>query len=193
MKTDGPKKNQLPKFVSTKAVNVKTDALKKTVQKDFVSKHSDLSDSCISELCALKRIQKKKRKWVKECSQEWLKLSTLSSNNSKNKMSVTDTSSDVTNYVQDATVKTCSVKILNIVCNRKCSCLSCSKLLASHLHSFTLAAYKIIKCFKCAKGITNNWIPKSELQGVTNSKGTISAWVPKCVWFRMCRPVIDGT
>ena len=114
---------------------------------------------------------------MKECSQERVKLSILSSNNTKIKMFVTDTSSDVTNSVQDVTVKTCSVKNLNIVSNRKCSCLSCSKLLASDLHSFTFPVHKNIKFSNCAKGMTYKWIPKSELQGITNSKGPISVWV----------------
>ena len=178
------KSNQLSKSESSKAVNgftsivPKNKFVPKVVQKDLISKRSDLSDSSISESCTLNRIAKEKGKFVKECNLgNHFKSSSLSRNKSINKKSVTDTNSDVTKPVNNVTLKTCYVKTLHF--NQKCDCFSCSKLLASKFHSFTIPAHKLINFSNCAKGLVFKWIPKSDLCIDTNSKGPISKWVPK--------------
>ena len=111
LKSNVPKLKQLPKYVSTKAGNVstnsvlknkavqKTKAVQKIVQKNPVSKSTDLSDFSISAFSTLKWKEKKKGKLVKECSLENQKPSSLTRNKEKNKMSVTDSSSNVTQIV----------------------------------------------------------------------------------------------
>jgi len=123
---------------------------------------------------------KKQGKLVKE-SLKKAQSSSLSRNKKKNKMLVTESLSNVTKYVKDVTSKPQSVNNLKFGFNRKCDCLSCSKILASQLHLFIISDHKLSKFLKCDQGVIFKWIPRSEIHCDTNIKGPISKWVLKFV------------